>query len=133
MVESQTDFPPPSYMVESQTELSIDVMADIVGQGYSRLPVYEGHPHNIRGFLMVKNLIVLNPRDNRKISTLGLRKPLVVGLEHPLLDLLTEFQKGASHMAIVSDRPEKVGRRRTAGLYMSASACWKRKTTEKLL
>ena len=63
-------------MLDENTELSIDVLAEIVGMGHSRLPVYRGNMHNIRGMLMVKNLIVINPEEKRPVSQLGLRKPL---------------------------------------------------------
>ncbi len=92
-------------MLNENTELSIDVLAEIVGMGHSRLPVYAGNPHNIRGMLMVKNLIVVNPEENRPVRQLGLRKPLAVALDYPLLDLLNDFQTGKSHMAIVTNNP----------------------------
>ncbi|CAD7948191.1 unnamed protein product [Amoebophrya sp. A120] len=98
------------YMLAQATELNMETMATIVGKGHSRVPIYNTHPHDIRGFLMVKNLIVVNPDDKRKIAGLGLRKPLVVTLNDPLLDLLTEFQKGKSHIAIVTNRPDLVKR-----------------------
>ncbi|CAD7930979.1 unnamed protein product [Amoebophrya sp. A25] len=98
------------YMLCQSTELNMETMATIVGKGHSRLPIYNSHPHDIRGFLMVKNLIVVNPEDKRKVEGFGLRKPLVVTLDDPLLDLLTEFQKGKSHMALVTNRPDLVKR-----------------------
>eukprot|EP00392_Amoebophrya_sp_AT5.2_P000767 g768.t1 len=98
------------YMLPTSTELNMETMATIVGKGHSRLPIFNQHPHDIRGFLLVKNMIVVNPGDKRKLEGLGLRKPLVVTLDDPLLDLLTEFQKGKSHMAIVTNRPDLVKR-----------------------
>ena len=55
------------YMLDEETELDIDVLWEIVGTGHSRLPVFSGNKHNIRGILLVKNLIVVNPEDKRKV------------------------------------------------------------------
>lgn len=69
------------FMIEQSEELDIDKMAILVGKGHSRVPVYDKHPHDIRGFLMVKNLIVISPEDRRRVSSFGLRRPLVVSLD----------------------------------------------------
>lgn len=98
-----------AFMLDMETVLNIDTLARIVASGHSRVPVYRrGSPHNVCGLLLVKKLCVINPEDNRKISTLGLRYPLPVRPEMPLLELLNEMQRGTSHMAIVCDRPELV-------------------------
>lgn len=70
--------------------------------------MYRGSPHNVCGILLVKKLIVLSPDDERKISSLGLRYPLPVSPDTPLLELLNLFQRGLSHLALVTDQPELV-------------------------
>jgi len=92
------------------TVLDIERLAEMIGRGHSRVPIWESHPHNVRGYLILKNLIVLSPTDRRVVRTLGLRQPLVVPLDYPLLDLLSDFQKGKSHIAIVSNQPDTVKR-----------------------
>ena len=49
-------------------------------------------PSFIRGFLLVKRLIVLDPASRRRVGTLSLRQPLVVSPLCPLIDLLNAFQ-----------------------------------------
>ncbi len=49
----------------------------------------------------VKKLIVLNPDDERTISSLMLRVPVVVSPNKSLLELLNTFQTGKSHLALV--------------------------------
>ena len=49
----------------------------------------------------VKKLIVLNPDDERTISSLMLRIPVVVSPTKSLLELLNTFQTGKSHLALV--------------------------------
>lgn len=94
------------FMLSMEDELNLDTMAEMLARGHSRIPVYDGNPHNIRGILMVKRLIALCPSDSRKISTLGLRVPLVIGLHDKLLDVLNRFQTGTSHIGIVTNKPE---------------------------
>ena len=57
--------------------------------------------------LIVKRLIVVDPEMKRGIHKFGLRKPLVVGLNENLLDILNQFQKGV-HLAIVANDPAQV-------------------------
>lgn len=61
------------FMINMDEVLDPDTMATIMAAGHSRIPVYEAHPHNIRGVLLVKNLIVLNPEDRRKVFNFDLR------------------------------------------------------------
>lgn len=96
------------FMLGMDAMLDADTMASIIASGHSRIPVFDAHPHNIRGILLVKRLIVLDPEDRRKLSTLGLRKPIMVSPDLPLLELLNEFQKGKSHLAIVCNSPKDV-------------------------
>ena len=49
----------------------------------------------------MKKLIVLNPDDERTISSLMLRVPVVVSPTKSLLELLNTFQTGKSHLALV--------------------------------
>ena len=96
------------FMLSTQAKLDTETLTDIVIQGHSRIPVYEGHPHNIRGMLLVKRLVVLNPEDKREVGSLALLEPLVVGAECTLLDLLYEFSMGKSHLAVITSDPERV-------------------------
>jgi metal transporter CNNM len=96
------------FMLSSDTKLDAETLATIVLKGHSRIPVYEGHPHNIRGMLLVKRLVVLNPEDKREVGTLALLEPLVVGTEVTLLDLLYQFSSGRSHLAIITSDPKRV-------------------------
>ena len=96
------------FMLSTETKLDAETLGSIVLKGHSRIPVYEGHPHNIRGMLLVKRLIVLNPQDKREVGSLALLEPLVVDTECTLLDLLYEFSLGKSHLAIITSDPPRV-------------------------
>ncbi|EGZ15494.1 hypothetical protein PHYSODRAFT_360877 [Phytophthora sojae] len=96
------------YMLEMDTKLDRDTMADILASGHSRIPVYETRKSNIVGLLFVKKLIVLNPDDARQIRDLVLRKPILVSPSGSCYSMLNEFQKGRSHIALVTKEVELV-------------------------
>ena len=58
------------YMFSTETKLDAQTLGSIVIKCHSRIPVYDWHPHNIRGMLLVKRLIVLNPEEKREVGTL---------------------------------------------------------------
>lgn len=87
----------------------------ITKAGFSRIPVYEkGDKNRIIGILLIKTLIGLDLTTGRKISDLvnegevTLRKPIFISSNEKLEVLVKEFSKGKSHMAIVTDDPEKM-------------------------
>jgi len=72
--------------------------------GFSRYPVYEGSIDNIIGVINVKDLLILddNQRQNFRLTD-HMREPLRVG-EHKKIDqLLADFKRTKTHMAIVVD------------------------------
>ena len=89
------------------------VLAVMVEQRHSRLPVYEGQPEQIVGILHYKDLLSIwkerweNGRTGRRQRVFQIRrlmrKHLVVPETKPLLQMLQEFQQGQAHMAMVVD------------------------------
>lgn len=98
------------YMLDIDTKLDRDTMADILASGHSRIPVYESRRVNIVGLLFVKKLIVLDPDDARPIRDLVLRKPILVSPSGSCYSMLNEFQKGRSHIALVTKETDVVAR-----------------------
>ncbi|TMW64312.1 hypothetical protein Poli38472_012934 [Pythium oligandrum] len=90
------------FMLEFETKLDENVMADILASGHSRIPIYKDYPSNVVGLLLVKRLIVVDPEDERPVRDLSLRKPIVVTPEESCYHILNEFQKGRSHIALVT-------------------------------
>jgi putative hemolysin len=84
---------------------SIDEIRLLIQEnGFSRYPVYDGNIDNIIGILKVKDLLTL---DDNQIKSFTLkdhiREPLRVG-EHKKIDqLLADFKRTRTHMAIVID------------------------------
>ncbi len=95
------------YAICEDDKLDENKMCEIMACGFSRIPVHSARGRqDIRGFLLVKRLIILDPEDCRPVRTLPLRAPIVVSPTGSLLGLLNTFQEGRSHMAIVSPCPD---------------------------
>lgn len=101
------------FAVPITTELNEETVVDIYSSGFSRIPVFEANPQKpkqksaIRGVLMTRQLIVVNPTDCRPLDTLPLYKPMCVSPKLNLVDLLNMFQTGKSgHLALVCARPD---------------------------
>ncbi|GLU21144.1 hypothetical protein SLE2022_373050 [Rubroshorea leprosula] len=73
----------------------------IIRKGHSRIPIYSESPTNIIGLILVKNLIKSRPEDDTPIRNLTIRNIPKVHDRLPLYDILNQFQKGHSHMAVV--------------------------------
>jgi len=80
---------------------------------YSRVPVYERDPENIDGIVYAKDLLEMwqlrrVSRENRRPSPAFdlrryVRKPLVVPETKPISQLIDEFRRSHSHMALAVD------------------------------
>ena len=74
-------------------------------QGYSRYPVYKENKHHVLGIFLVKKLIGLTMFDQTlEQLKMPLRRPLVVPPTKPLIELLSEFRGGNSHIAVVTEQ-----------------------------
>ncbi|RHY06689.1 hypothetical protein DYB37_001214 [Aphanomyces astaci] len=90
------------YMLNDERLLDKALMEEIVASGYSRIPVFCGHRSNIRGILLVKRLIVVDPRDNKRLRDHVLHKPHVVPPTHFCYAMLKQFQREKGHFALLS-------------------------------
>lgn len=80
-----------------------DVMSSVVENNYSRIPVYQDTSDNIRGILYIKDLLPhLSKPSTFRWQTL-IRPPFFVPETKKIDDLMREFQKNKTHMAIVVD------------------------------
>lgn len=99
-----------SLPVDADLELVLSKMAE---HKFTRIPVYEDNPEQIVGIVHYKDLIrVWDERrfaHDRRRSTRPfrlrrfVRKPLVVPESKPLNQLIDEFRKNHTHMALVVD------------------------------
>ncbi|MCF0190932.1 MAG: gliding motility-associated protein GldE [Marinilabiliaceae bacterium] len=80
------------------------VLETVVDSGYSRIPVYDERPDEIRGILYVKDMLpYLDSHDDSFNWHNLLRKAYYVHETKKTNDLLSEFQTSKNHMAIVVD------------------------------
>ena len=81
-----------------------DVVKRVIDTGYSRMPVYDGNPDNIKGILYAKDLLpYIGKRDN-DFRWQNLMRPAYYVPETRMLDdLLEDFRRRKMHVAIVVD------------------------------
>ncbi|KAJ7072531.1 hypothetical protein C8F01DRAFT_1104276 [Mycena amicta] len=111
------------FMVDIESRLDYDLLKKIVASGHSRIPVYEevDAPVSVRvadksvkpaeapkkvkkilGTLLVKQLVLLDPKDAVPLRSVPLNMVPFVPNNQSLLGILDKFQEGRSHIAIVS-------------------------------
>ncbi|KAJ6878576.1 DUF21 domain-containing protein [Populus alba x Populus x berolinensis] len=90
-----------TFSVDINAKFDRALMRLILEQGHSRVPVYHEQPRNIIGLVLVKNLLTVHPEDEVPVKNVTIRKIPRVSESMPLYDILNEFQKGHSHMAVV--------------------------------
>ncbi|KAJ7053918.1 hypothetical protein C8F01DRAFT_1165309 [Mycena amicta] len=96
------------FMLSIDASLDYDLLKQICLTGHSRVPVYEEVELNgnkvkkILGILLVKQCVLLDPKDAIPLRKIPLNKVPFIPNNEPLLGLLDKFQEGRSHMAIVS-------------------------------
>jgi putative hemolysin len=88
--------------IDIKSELS-KVIAVIVDSGYSRMPVYEGGPDDVKGVLYVKDLLPHLHKDNSFNWQQLIRPAYFVPETKRINDLLQEFKTHKIHMAVVVD------------------------------
>ncbi|CAM6025243.1 unnamed protein product [Sphagnum balticum] len=89
------------FALDVNAKLDLTMMQMIMEKGHSRIPVYAGSVTNIVGLILVKNLLTLHPQDETPVRNCTIRKIPRVPEGAPLYDILNDFQKGHSHMAVV--------------------------------
>ncbi|MDO7170993.1 gliding motility-associated protein GldE [Mariniflexile sp. AS56] len=80
----------------------LEILPDIIKNGYSRIPVYKDSIDTIKGILYVKDLLPYIDRKQFDWSTL-IREPFFVPENKKLDDLMAEFQEKKVHLAVVVD------------------------------
>ncbi|XP_057976959.1 DUF21 domain-containing protein At2g14520-like isoform X2 [Malania oleifera] len=90
-----------TFALDINAKLDRELMGLILEKGHSRLPVFYEQPRNIIGLVLVKNLLTIYPENEVPVKSVTIRKIPKVSETLPLYDILNEFQKGHSHMAVV--------------------------------
>ena len=81
-----------------------NVIKCIVDNGYSRMPVYEDNPDNIKGVLYAKDILPYIDRHSDDFQWSKLLRPVYFVPESRMIDdLLEDFRKKKIHMAVIVD------------------------------
>ena len=81
-----------------------DVVNRVITTGYSRMPVFDETPDNIKGILYAKDLLpYIGKRDSRFRWQSLVRPAYFVPETRMIDDLLEDFRKKKTHMAIIVD------------------------------
>ena len=102
------------YSISDDMVLDRQGFAGIYQKGYSRVPVYrkkEEDPENdekthILGFLMVRQLILIDWDHEREVATLPLQRPSCVSPRMNLVEVSRILRSGGFLMAFVCARPD---------------------------
>lgn len=99
-----------SIMKPKDEMMLIDINANldsifekVLESGYSRLPVYRDKPDNIIGTINMKDLLNLSVNSGLVVLQDIVYPPTFVPGTKKVIDLLKDFQKGHTHIAIVLD------------------------------
>ncbi len=85
-----------------------DILDKVLESGYSRLPVYKDKPENIIGVINMKDLLNLSVNRDLVILQDIIYPPIFIPESKNITELLKEFQKGHTHLAIVVDTQGKI-------------------------
>lgn len=100
------------YAIPDTLPLDKRAISDIYNQAFSRIPVYRCNQHNLNdhsailGYVMTRQLMLIDWDDCRFVSTLPLIRPDSVSPRMNLVDLLKRLRVGGSLMAFVCTRPD---------------------------
>jgi CBS domain containing-hemolysin-like protein len=95
--------PRPDIVALPETSTLGDLRALFREQEYSRFPVFRESLDNIAGFVFVKDLVALNSVDDAKPITSLLRPAVIVPESKRVPELLKQFQRQQTQIAIVVD------------------------------
>ena len=95
------------YMLPLSSVLNFKTVSDIKDQGYSRIPVYDGEKTNIVHILFTKDLLFVDPDDDKPLAEVCKFYNNEVNFVYDdtnLTDMFDEFKSGEKgHMAVVTE------------------------------
>ncbi len=97
---------PAAEIVSMEISSSVaDIANCVIGEGFTRIPLYKENPDRVIGILHAKDLLKICMQPPNEGIDLGeyLKPADSVQEDSPIVDLLRDFQKKKTHMAIVTD------------------------------
>ncbi|MCX6147965.1 MAG: hemolysin family protein [Candidatus Kapabacteria bacterium] len=80
-----------------------EIIEQIIEEGFSRMPVYEGSIDNIIGIIYSKDIISLMKYGNLFVIQDLIRQPIIVNEDDKINNVLSQLKKHKNHFAIVKD------------------------------
>ena len=97
---------PAAEIVSFEVSVSVnELVAAVIEEGFTRMPIFRGNTDRIIGILHVKDLLKICTRQEAgEISLEDYLKPAhFIPENKPVVDLLKDFKKRKTHMALVTD------------------------------
>ena len=96
---------PSTEIVSAEVSTEMGELVDmVIEKGFTRIPIYEDNSDNIVGIVHAKDLLQICARGEESKGLIEyLNPPWVISEEKPIVDLLREFQKQKTHVAVVAD------------------------------
>ncbi len=97
---------PAAELVSLEVSTSMpDIIATVIAEGFTRIPIYQENPDRIIGILHAKDLLKICAKPlELEFDLKELLKPAeFVREDKQIVDLLKDFQKKKTHMAMVTD------------------------------
>jgi len=85
-----------------------EILDRVLESGYSRIPVYDDSPEKVIGIINMKDLLSMSCNKGLFILQDIIYPPVFVREDKKVTELLTEFQKGHTHLAMVVDESGKL-------------------------
>ena len=97
---------PAAEIISFEASVSVgELVAAVIEEGFTRMPIFRGNTDRIIGILHVKDLLKICTRQEAgDISLEDYLKPAhFIPENKPVVDLLKDFKKRKTHMALVTD------------------------------
>jgi len=107
------------FMIDFNQKLYEKNIQEILEKGFSRIPVFSKSKNNLLGILRIKQLIGKDFSSPKSLNDLGvdLKLPLIISPDQKIIELLREFIKGKSHIAIVTNDVENLQNKLNKNFY----------------
>ncbi|GAX79404.1 hypothetical protein CEUSTIGMA_g6845.t1 [Chlamydomonas eustigma] len=90
------------FMLSTEDRLDERTLHTILLSGHSRIPVFrQSNRLDIVGVILAKELVLIDPSDNKVVRDLNIRELPRLSADTPMYDMLTLFETGKSHMALL--------------------------------
>jgi CBS domain containing-hemolysin-like protein len=104
MTVEQIMVPRTEVVAFADTTPPAELLEELIGDRYTRAPIYHGDIDDVQGVVHLKDLVKLVRSGNGSAQLAEILKPVLrVPERKPILRLLTEMQQSFVHMAIVKD------------------------------